>query len=76
MNETWDKRPYQLIAAGVLGIAAYAVAMRLFHPGWMASDLIHGLWYGVCLGIEILGLVMIRKQRGKRATNRDHSPIP
>jgi hypothetical protein len=54
-------RPYVLIAAGLLGMGLYAVAMRFPHPAILSNDFVQGAWYGVCVGVEILGLYLLRK---------------
>jgi len=54
-------RPHVLIAAGLLGMGLYYVAMRLPHPGFMVTDMFQGLWYGICLGLELLGLYSFRR---------------
>ena len=59
-----NPRPHVLVALGLLGIAAYQLALRLFHLEIMENDFIHGAWFGICLGLEILGLIILRK--GKR----------
>lgn len=28
------------------------------------SDLVHGLWFGICLGMELTGLYFLAKNRG------------
>jgi hypothetical protein len=54
-------RPYVLVAAGLLGIGLYAVAIRFWHPAILSNDLVQGVWYGLCVGVEILGLYLLRK---------------
>jgi hypothetical protein len=58
-------RPFVLIAAGILGMGLYAVATRLPHPAILSNDFIQGTWYGLCLGIEILGLYLLRRPGSK-----------
>lgn len=53
--------PYLLISIGTMGIAGYQLILRIFHPPIMAHDLFHGIWFGICLGLEILGLIYLRK---------------
>jgi TRAP-type C4-dicarboxylate transport system permease small subunit len=62
----WNPRPHVLVAIGLLGIAGYSIVARLWHPAILSDDLVRGLWYGICLGLEILGVVRLRK-RGARS---------
>lgn len=59
-------RPHVLVAIGLLGIAGYSTVERLWHPAILSHDLVRGLWYGLCLGVEILGVIRLRK-RGPRS---------
>ncbi|MDL2353720.1 MAG: hypothetical protein QFF03_00520 [Pseudomonadota bacterium] len=52
-----------LLVIGLLGIGAYPLVVRAPHPALMDSDLFHGLWLGVCLGLELTGVYMLRKRR-------------
>lgn len=54
------------IAIGLLGMGAYQIALRLPHPGMLESDLVHGLWFGICLGLELTGLYFLVKNRKPR----------
>jgi uncharacterized protein (TIGR00369 family) len=56
-----------LVAIGLLGIAGYEVALRLLHSSRLANDLIHGLWLGACIGLEILGLLVLGRARRRHA---------
>lgn len=57
------RRAQLFISIGVLGIASYQLIMRFLHPAFLASDFIHGIWFGVFLGLEIYGLYLFRKSR-------------
>jgi hypothetical protein len=54
---------YVLVAIGLFGISGYELALRLFHPSFLANDFAHGLWLGVCIGLEIHGLLVIRRAK-------------
>ena len=54
---------YVLVAIGLLGIAGYEMALRLLHLSFLANDFIHGLWLGVCIGLEILGLFVLGRAK-------------
>ena len=68
MQSNFEHRtPHALVAIGLLGIISYQIIVRLAHPAFMENDLIHGIWFGVFLGIEILGLYLLRKSKCNRA---------
>ena len=56
-----NKKQFLLIAAGLIGIACYEISIRLFGNHFLTSDFFHGSWFGVCIGLEILGLLLLRK---------------
>lgn len=57
-----------LIAAGLFGIAGYEMALRVLSTSFLSLDFVHGLWFGLCIGLEILGLIALtRNARGMRA---------
>lgn len=58
--------PYVLIALGVLWIAAFQLILRLHHPALLAQDLVQGTWFGLGIGLEILGLLRLRQLRAGR----------
>jgi hypothetical protein len=63
MKSNAQRRAIFLIVIGLLGMGAYQMILHLNHPVFMASDFIHGLWFGVSLGLEILGLSLLYKGR-------------
>ncbi len=60
-------RPHVLIAAGLLGMSLYAVATRFPHSAILSNDFIQGTWYGICLGVETLGLYLLRETGSNHA---------
>lgn len=56
-----------LIAIGLLGIAGYQIVLRLLHPPILSNDFVHGIWLGLCIGLECLGLLFLRKSKGGHA---------
>jgi hypothetical protein len=48
-------------------MSLYAVATRFPHSAVLSDDFVQGTWYGICLGIEILGLYLLRKPGSKHA---------
>jgi hypothetical protein len=51
------------IAIGLIGMASYQIIVRLSHPAIMEKDLFHGLWFGICLGLEIVGVYQLSKNK-------------
>ncbi len=54
-------RAFAPIAVGLLGMGAYQVVLRTSHPAAMEGDFFHGLWFGVCIGLEIVGIYLLTK---------------
>lgn len=52
-----------LISSGLFGIGGHEVILRLFHSRFMGNDIAHGLWFGICLGLEIVGLVLLLRSK-------------
>jgi hypothetical protein len=63
MKSSSQLREFAPIAIGLLGMGAYQVALRLPHPAMLESDPVHGVWIGVCLGLEFTGLFFLLKRR-------------
>lgn len=55
--------PQGLIAAGLFGMALYAVLVRAGHPTVLASDSLGGAWMGACIGLELIGVSLLLKAR-------------
>lgn len=58
--------PYVLISVGLLWITALQLILRLVHPAFLAQDLAQGVWFGIGIGLEILGLLRLRQMRSGR----------
>lgn len=54
--------PYALIAAGLLVMLLYPRVLPPDSPAFMRSDSVVGFVYGVCIGVEILGVVLTRRR--------------
>lgn len=52
-----------MIVIGLLGLAAYQVFLHMPHPKNIETDFVHGIWFGVCFGLEILGAYLLSKNR-------------
>lgn len=50
--------PYALIAVGLLGMLLYPRLLLLNVPAFMRTDIFRGFFYGICLGIEIWGVIL------------------
>ena len=55
------------IVLGLVGMAAYQIILHFDHPIIMNEDLFHGIWFGICFGLEITGLYLISKNKGGSA---------
>lgn len=56
------------IVIGLVGTAADQIIVHFKHPAIMDNDLFHGMWFGICLGLEITGLhVLFKNKRGSAA---------
>lgn len=60
-------RAFAPIAIGLIGMAAYQIIVQLQHPAIMENDLFHGMWFGICFGLEITGLYMLFKNKRRAA---------
>lgn len=58
--------PSTLIAAGLLSAAFFEIVRRFWHSSFVANDTVHGVWLGACVGLEIVGLMLLRRRRAAR----------
>ncbi len=58
---------YLLISTGLFGIALYFLTSYFSLPVTLNNDLLRGVWFGVCIGLEICGLILLGKSRHKCA---------
>lgn len=63
-------RPQWLIAAGLFGLALYAIVARAVGSAVLASDSVRGAWTGACLGLELVGLSLVLKSRTRSQADR------
>lgn len=54
---------FALIFIGLLGMAGYQVFLHLPHPKAVETDFVHGIWFGICFGLEILGLYCLSRNK-------------
>ena len=59
-----NKRPVAtaLMATGLLGAAAYTIVARSTGAA-LGGDAGHGFWVGACIGLELVGVVLLVKSR-------------
>jgi hypothetical protein len=55
--------PYLLLAIGSIGMLLYPRLLPSDAPSYLRSDLCVGFVYGLCIGIEIVAVLLVRKQR-------------
>ena len=59
--------PYALLLAGTLGMAVYPRFLSADAPPILRSDGIVGFVYGICLGLELIAVLMVANRfRGCR----------
>jgi hypothetical protein len=51
----------RFVAAGLFGFALYGVVTHLMAPAALRSDFVHGVWIGICVGLEVVGLAFLIK---------------
>lgn len=65
MKNNSGLRALSPIVIGLFGMAAYPILMHLKHPVITENDFFHGIWFGVCLGLEIIGIhLLVKNKRG------------
>lgn len=67
MNTNARLRAFTPIVIGLLGMGGYQIMLHLQHPIIMEKDLFRGMWYGVCLGLEITGIYLLSKNKSESA---------
>lgn len=60
------RRPNLLVAAGLFGIAAFSAFQRFHPPALLASDFVQGVWCGGCIGLELVGLIFLKRGQSSR----------
>ena len=50
------------VSVGLLGLSGYEIILQLAHLPLLANDFVHGLWVGACIGVEILGVIILSKR--------------
>ncbi|MGH9440970.1 MAG: hypothetical protein ACRD16_01720 [Thermoanaerobaculia bacterium] len=56
-------QPILLVSVGLLGITLVPFVLRVSHSALLSNDFVRGLWYGLCLGLEIVGIYRLGKAR-------------
>ncbi len=56
-----------LIGLGLFGVAAYFLLAHFGRSALSGSDFSTGIWFGICIGAECLGVVLVVKSRSKPA---------
>ena len=63
MKSNAQFREFAPIVIGLLGMGAYQMVLHVSHPVMIESDLVHGMWFGICLGLELIGLYFLFKNK-------------
>jgi hypothetical protein len=59
-------RSILLVCIGLFGMSLYWLVLRVAHPAILSNDFVRGVWYGLCLGLEILGVYRLGKESRTR----------
>ncbi len=54
------------VVAGLFGTGLYNTIVLSGGPSFLARDSVHGAWLGFCIGLEIVGLMMLVKRKSCR----------
>jgi hypothetical protein len=63
MKANTRRRALAQVAIGLIGMGAYQMLLHLGRPVVIENDFLHGIWFGVCLGLEITGLYLLFKTK-------------
>lgn len=66
MRNGHKSRSLGLVAAGLFGMALYNIAVLVGGPALLARDSVHGMWIGLCIGLELVGLMALARSRSRR----------
>lgn len=61
-----EVKGHTLMLIGLAGIAVYEIALHANLHSALQTDLNHGLWIGACLGLKILGLMLMKQEQRAR----------
>jgi hypothetical protein len=67
MKSTPRFRALAQIVIGLIGLGVYQMLLHFKHPVVIENDFLHGLWFGVCLGLELTGLYLLFKSKSGSA---------
>lgn len=67
MKSNVQRRALAPIVIGLLGMGAYQIILHLEHPLVMENDLLHGIWFGICFGLEVTGIYHLSKNKNGSA---------
>ena len=51
-----------LIIMGLVGIGFYAIVARFTDVSIISNAIFQGVWYGTCIGLELVGVYFLSKQ--------------
>ena len=63
MALTPQRKAHLLVIIGSVGISLFLLARRFHYPAFLERDLFQGVWVGLCIGLEILGVVFMVKTK-------------
>jgi hypothetical protein len=68
MQDRHKSRYLALVATGLFGMALYSITVRFGGAAVLSRDGVHGAWIGFCIGLELVGVVMLASPRLRRAS--------
>ena len=63
MNRVRSRKPLLLVSLGLVGVALWAMGNAYGFPRPLQSDFARGLCLGLCLGAEMMGGILLYKQK-------------
>jgi uncharacterized membrane protein len=57
------KNPKVLIFIGIIGMSLFKLIEKNLHIPMISDDILKGLWYGFFIGVALVGIVKLGKQK-------------
>ena len=70
MHSQRTLNPFILVALGLFGMSTASLLPHLAQSSLVLNDVVRGVWYGLCIGLEMVGLILLHKTRRAIAPTR------